>query len=74
MGSKYLMRLSDGVIFPYTDALAERKDKFEAVILNKLPKSGRVDVVSYHNRMRNMEREQREAAKKELKKAGSKKG
>jgi hypothetical protein len=71
MKVKYLMRLSDGFIFPYSEALAKRADKFEEVILKKVPSSGRIDVVAYHRRMQQMEERKKKAAMKEIEKAAA---
>lgn len=70
---QYIARKDDGVIFPFTEELAVRKDKFEVVTLKKLPKSGVLDMAAYHRHMRDLEEAQALEAKEVVKKEASKK-
>lgn len=65
----YLVRKTDGYIYPYSAELAKRADKFEPVNLKKLPKGNHLDLEAYYRRQALEEAKNRKKAKEIINKA-----
>ncbi|RLG69038.1 hypothetical protein DRN93_01220 [archaeon] len=63
----YLVRKSDGYIYPYTETLARRADKFEPIELKRLPKNNKINLEAYYRKIAMEEARKAKEAEKLLK-------